>query len=53
MIKIVKGFCMEKICAVIVTYNRPELLCRCVEHLYGPNEYEHTLIMSMINKMKN
>ena len=24
---------MEKICAVIVTYNRPELLCRCVEHL--------------------
>lgn len=24
---------MGKICAVIVTYNRPELLCRCVEHL--------------------
>ena len=24
---------MERICAVIVTYNRPELLCRCVEHL--------------------
>ena len=24
---------MEKICAVIVTYNRPELLCRCVERL--------------------
>lgn len=28
-----RGCCMEKICAVIVTYNRPELLCRCVEHL--------------------
>lgn len=24
---------MKKICALIVTYNRPELLCRCVEHL--------------------
>ena len=24
---------MKKICAVIVTYNRPELLCRCVEKL--------------------
>lgn len=24
---------MKKICAVIVTYNRPELLCRCVERL--------------------
>lgn len=24
---------MKKICAVIVTYNRSELLCRCVEHL--------------------
>lgn len=26
---------MKKICAVIVTYNRPELLCRCVEKLLG------------------
>lgn len=25
---------MNKICAVIVTYNRAELLCRCVQHLF-------------------
>jgi len=24
---------MRRVCAVIVTYNRPELLCRCVSHL--------------------
>lgn len=24
---------MSKICAVIVTYNRPELLCRCIDNL--------------------
>lgn len=35
---------MRKICAIIVTYNRPELLCRCVKALLQQDTPVHVFI---------